>query len=165
MPGACSRRKGKIAISPSEHWTHPKSSSKEKMISTVVNLVDRHYFLNPEYLSPIHLQGPPHPLAQKGLEKLLQPPPDCESQLIQPKKLNLKRYRWQVTEVRDKWQETEVRDEWQETGDRRQRSGTNDRRQVTGDRGQGQMTGYRWQGSGERTQETWKFSIGLVITD
>merc|ERR1711872_776813 len=36
--------------------------------------------------------GPPHPLAQKGLEKLLQPPPDCESQLIQPKKLNLKRY-------------------------------------------------------------------------
>lgn len=36
--------------------------------------------------------GPAHPLAQKGLEKLLQPPPDCESQLIQPKKLNLKRY-------------------------------------------------------------------------
>jgi len=36
--------------------------------------------------------GPPHPLAQKGLEKLLQPPPDCESQLIQPKKLSLKRY-------------------------------------------------------------------------
>jgi len=36
--------------------------------------------------------GPPHPLAQKGLEKLLQPPPDCESQLIQPKKLNLQRY-------------------------------------------------------------------------
>lgn len=30
--------------------------------------------------------GPAHPLAQKGLEKLLQPPPDCESQLIQPKK-------------------------------------------------------------------------------
>jgi len=36
--------------------------------------------------------GPAHPLAQKGLEKLLQPPPDCESQLIQPKKLNMKRY-------------------------------------------------------------------------
>jgi len=36
--------------------------------------------------------GPQHPLAERGLEKLLQPPPDCESQLIQPKKINLKRY-------------------------------------------------------------------------
>lgn len=41
---------------------------------------------------PFTYTGAPHPLAQRGLEKLLQPPPDCESQLIQPKKLNLKRY-------------------------------------------------------------------------